>query len=344
MASFDRYIRFMVGKENVGVNSDIYNDVGSLKINKPDIPFRKSRGFEVSNNLRMSIEIKRTDSSTVNNCTLKIWNLSEQTMELIMNNVDNVGIVQAGYLYGVISVIFVGDIVYAVPTLEGPDVILEINLAEGYKMFRNTTATLSYSKTTSLKKILSDVVLSFQDVKSNLNSVEIPDTKYESYSVSGNSKDILDKLLEQTDVTWFFQDDRIVFTNVMPSMGTPYPFMSNNPLTSQIRPREQSFYNGKGYYELSEDTGLIGSPKAYYDKDGQNSGGKIKQQNDGVIKLEVDTLLFPNARIGNFIILKSKYNFNKTYNNLFVIKSLTHLADNCDGDFMTRMEIHSVNE
>lgn len=261
-----------------------------------------------------------------------------------MNNTDNIGIIHAGYLYGAISVIFVGDIVYAVPTLEGPDVILEINLAEGYKMFRNTTATLSYSKKTSLKKILGDIVLSFQDVKSNINSVEIPDTTFESYSISGNSKELLDQLTKSTDITWFFQDDRIIFTNVMPQIGSPYPFMSNNPLTSQIRPIEQSFVNGKIYYELSEDTGLIGSPKAYYDKDGQNSGGKIKQQNDGVIKLEVDTLLFPNARIGNFIILKSKYNFNKTYNNLFVIKSLTHLADNSDGDFATRMEIHSVNE
>lgn len=122
-------------------------------------------GFEIGapdvvtgRSLRINFEVERGDSESNNTATIKIYNLSPQSLA-VLEQINCVVDLQAGY-DGDMATIIQGTVSHIDSAHEGADTCTEISIVDGLVATRDTNVSVSYRGSVNGKKILTDAAAS----------------------------------------------------------------------------------------------------------------------------------------------------------------------------------------
>lgn len=279
--------------------------------------------------LRFSFNIEKTSSETLNNSTLKIYNLSPSSRKLV-ETPNNLVILRAGYELDIGAItIFTGNIRRALTVREGVDWVTELELDDGLLAYRDSKVSLSFAPGVGAVKVLSNVAGKFNMPVKALPSDIINKTYPAGYSFVGRVREAMTKICEYLDLEWSIQNQEI-----------------------QILKKGGSVKNQ--VIVLSPESGLIGSPalesKTMSDKDAAKKGlstdskgvikrNKVSENGDVKQRLEVQgykvkSLLQPTIQCGHIIKLKSA-----GIDDSLKVEKVNHIGDTFGGEWLTELSL-----
>lgn len=255
--------------------------------------------------LRTIFKFEKNLESNPNTGSISVYNLSE-TSRAKFEAKNAICSLDVGYGEK-LTQIFKGNISKATTRKQGVDIITDIELGDGEKAYNEATIELSLPAGTTAEQALNKVTTSFQNVAFGgidaVKSFIINGVKSygKGITLSGNSKAIMDILTKTLNMEWSIQDGQI-------------QVLEKNKPTMDVA------------FELTPETGLIGSPGKIKSDSGKNNP-------DGGI--EFQCLLQPNLNPGRAIKIKS-FAINGEYR----ITKVTHEGDNFSGNWLSKCEAY----
>jgi len=158
--------------------------------------------------LRITFQVKKSDSQTPNQAAIRIWNVSKELANRIEKEFNLVTL-QAGYQEN-FGVIFQGNIKEAKYGREnGVDTYLDIRAADGDKDYNfaivNKTLSAGASQGNIADAALSSMPNTQRGFIDNLGVDRLPRGKV----MYGNARSILRKAAEQRQTSWSIQDNKL---------------------------------------------------------------------------------------------------------------------------------------
>ena len=195
----------------------------------------KEGDAKVIRELRVNFEITKSVLSFPNLCRLNIYNPNEDTLSLLQNKFTEI-IFNAGY-EGNIKLLFKGQIRNVFQNRNGTDRIVTLYAGDGEKDWQNATFNKTFTENVSISSAIDEVLKSFKEVTvGTISGIPNVADKVRGQTLSGSSKDILDKFSEEYGFDWSIQDGEIVI----------------NPVDQPLEGDEAVL--------ISAATGMIGSP------------------------------------------------------------------------------------
>lgn len=269
--------------------------------NKFDVRTEEGDRGIVIEDLRIEFEIEHNLTKHPNQCLIKITNLNESTRSAFKKEPLKLTL-EAGYIGGM-SVLFSGDITYALSAQNGPDWVTTIQGADGGRLLRYGRVNKSYAAGTARKDIIGDLLKDAgKDVPDVIkNSDVFKGIVSGGIALLGSHQDAVNDLVKPYGYTYSIQDDQAVFL------------------------REDDLDGEE--YEINESTGLIGSPEfGKPDRKGKDPDVTVR------------TLLHPKIRPGHPVHITSR-----ELTGSFKVKKVKHRGDNLEGDWMSEIIIRPAS-
>lgn len=282
--------------------------------------------------LRFSFNIEKTSSETLNNSTIKIYNLSKSSRKLV-ETPNNLLILRAGYNQDVGALtIFTGNVRRVLTSREGVDWVTDLELDDGLLAYRDSKVSLSFAPGIDAVNVLSNIASKFNIPVNTLPSDIVRKTYPSGYSFVGRVREAMTKVCDYLGLEWSIQNNQV---QILKKGGS---------VKNQI-------------IVLSPESGLIGSPamesKTMGDKQAAkrgitiNSAGVIKRNKEtdsGNIKerleiqgYKVKSLLQPTLQCGHIVKLKSE-----GIDGLFKIEKINHIGDNRSSEWLTELSLRFI--
>jgi hypothetical protein len=281
--------------------------------------------------LRFSFSIEKSASETLNNSTIKIYNLNP-TNRALVETPNNALILKAGYVDDVGALtIFVGIARRVLTQKDGADWITEIEMDDGLLAYRDSKHTASFSPGVSAISVLKFVADQF-NLPVRPFPVGIVDKQYPNgYPFVGHTRNSMTEVCNYLGLEWSIQNQQI---QVLIQGGT-------TKRTAVL---------------ISADTGMVGSPSleaktmslAMAAKRGItiNSAGVItrlpKAFGTGKERLQVQgyrvkSLLNPTIEPGNVMQLKAR-----GIDDFFRIEKVTFTGDTHSTDWFCESTLRFI--
>ncbi|WP_347253235.1 phage protein [Leminorella grimontii] len=295
----------------------------------------------IINDLRFSFEITKDNDKTTNKLALKIYNMNNQTRNLV-ERVNNNVILKAGYEDDIGPVtIFTGTVVSAWTVREGNDTITELSVRDGALPLRQTKLSLSYSPGTSALDILHDVAESF-GLPVKAMPENIVDKPYQrGFSFCGRAETAMRDICQYLGLTWSIQNHEIQILS------------KDNPIGDEL-------------VVLTPENGLVGIPTRIVDSTRNKSQGessppsqlilsesqsdKTQYQIEGYrVKSLLQPRLYPGCYVGlesDMLLLDPSADKDRTERPraFFRAEVVTHSGDTFQGDWVTECELKSIQQ
>lgn len=267
-----------------------------------------SQAIELSSsNFRIVFNVEKTDGKDPNTARIDIYNLSENTRNLI-KKLNEFVVLNAGYVYGDgAQLLFSGDISSIIHKKTSPDIVTTISADDGKNSLTKYKISLSHSSGTSATVILNKILNTFP-IGNNLEKVLYTNKKYvNGFAFAGLARDALTKVTEFLDLDWTIQNNKIILT-----------LFDSDDLT-------QSMY-------LSEETGMINSPERL-----TSSARKAKKKsNKNKPGWRFTSLLMPQINPKNKIAAESS---EIKSNSVFTVSTVSHNGDTHGSEWTTVTEV-----
>lgn len=163
---------------------------------------KSGSGLSVEN-LRINFEITKTVEPSPNTALIKIYNLHPDNEARIKNEFDEV-LLNAGYQDSQ-RLIFRGNIKHVFRYREKTDYITEIEAADGDKDFRNAVMNKTLSAGTTNAQLVDLAVGTFETTVKGHVAID-EKVRIRGRVVSGNTRDVLHDLAQESDANWSIQD------------------------------------------------------------------------------------------------------------------------------------------
>lgn len=283
--------------------------------------------------LRFSFNIEKTSSETLNNSTLRIYNMNRTTRALV-ETPNNALILKAGYTEDAgLKTIFVGIVRRSLTVREGTDWITELEMDDGLIAYQSSKISATFAAGASAVDVLRAVSNSFGLPVRPLPD-GIPNKTYpKAFSALGRTREAMNKVCNYLGLEWSIQNQEI---QIVKKGGKA-------KRTAIV---------------LSADTGMLGSPameaKVLSDKAAAkrgittNSAGVIKRNKEnekGEIKqrleiqgYKVKSLLQPTVEPGGVVQVKSE----GVDGEFFRIEKLSHIGDTGGGEWTTEFHLRFI--
>jgi hypothetical protein len=250
---------------------------------------------------RIEFEIEHNLTKHPNQCLIKITNLSEATRSAFKKSPLHISL-EAGYKDDS-SLIFRGDITYALSVLNDADWVTTIQCGDGDRIVQHARVNKSYSAGTSIGNILEDTFKSVgQQIPDEIKNSDIfKQTLKSGMAISGKHKDVVPALLKPHGYTWSIQD------------GQPL-VLKDDDAVGEV-------------YTISEAEGMIGSPEF----------GKPDRKGRAPI-VTIRTLLHPKIRPGHPVTVSSR-----DLSGTFKVLKVKHRGDSLGSDWVTSVEIRPIS-
>lgn len=163
----------------------------------------------VIKDLKIIFDITKSLISIPNIAKIQLYNPSEKTQSFLQKKFTKIQL-KAGYKNST-GLIFKGEIRNVFQSRLGVDRILTIYSGDGEKDWQNAMLNKTYTKNISIKTIVQDLFETFENT--GLGDISgVPDVKDKlmGQTLSGSSKDILDKYADEYNFEWSIQDGIIV--------------------------------------------------------------------------------------------------------------------------------------
>lgn len=277
-----------------------------------------SRGVEIVPPMRVTFEIEKNTEEEPNVHKIRIWNLSPETTEAIIKP-DNIAVLYAGYEWEDGPVLMAsGNVLFGWVYQDGPDVVTQLELRDGYISVRDTVVSLGYSEGVEARRVIQD--LARQMGLPLLMPADAPNRTWQNgFSFYGAAHRALHKVTAGTGLEWSIQNGQL---QVIARRGV------TQRSTFVIAPD-----SGLLYYPERTREGAREKAKVKDEKTGDNRNiTSAKQQRDG---WRVTSFLLPTVNPGDLVKLESK-----SVTGWFRIESLTHQGDyGGPGDWQTELNL-----
>ena len=226
-------------------------------------------GLSIASPLRITFDLKKTDISMLNEGTITINNLTDQTRNAIRK--DMFLVLEAGYKSaGGLQTIFHGEVMEVSHNVTKPEIITTIIVQDGHTALKKGTMTASYRSGTQVAQIIQDAIKKLGLPVNATSYVKLPTNRIDApFSYVGNVSALLDQLCYDNGLLWSCQNGSF---KIYPKDST-----DNLPPMTAV---------------------LIGSPKRLFKN-------QLSTSLDDFSGYEFDALLSPKAEPGNACFLKS---------------------------------------
>lgn len=263
-----------------------------------------AEGFEIGADprpLHISFSVEKADTDSANTAKVSIWNLNKAHIAEL-NKDDCVVVLRAGY-GTVMPLIFTGVVTFAKTKADGSDEVTEVELVDNRVELRDTYVSVSYSGNVNCKTLIEDTAAQMGVTASfsyNAKFADIPN----GYSYVGPARNVLTKACDTSGLVWSI----------------------NNGVLQIKKPGDTM---SREVYELSAQTGLIGTPERV-----QISG------DDGSYSYGWDVEYLMNAAINidDYVYLNSKY-----VRGYFRVYSVVIEGDNMEGSWTCTARLLEVS-
>jgi hypothetical protein len=275
------------------------------------------KGMEIANPFRMTFDISKDTKEEPNMTTIRLYNLREDTRREIQRP-DNVAVLYAGYGEEDGPLLLTaGAVSFAYTFQDGPDIVTELEVRDGYVEARDTVVSLGYGSGVKAHDIIREIArqmglpLVMEDSVLNRQWVN-------GFSFYGAARTALHKVVQGTGLEWSVQNQQL---QIVDKLGTT---------------KRQAIV-------LASDSGLIGYPertnagareKAEVKEKKTNRKKRLvsaEQQTDG---WRVRSLLLPQTNPADLIKVESKF-----LTGFYRIQSLQHTGDTDAGDWITDLQL-----
>lgn len=253
-----------------------------------------SAGFEVGDGdrpLHISFSVERADTESANTAKVSLWNLSPAHLAEL-NKDDCVCVLKAGY-GTVMPLVFTGIVTFAKTKQDGSDVVTEVELVDNRVEVRDTYVSVCYEGKVNCKTIIQDVGDQMGITVSFSYNAEFKDIP-NGFSYVGPAGAILTKACDTSGLVWSI----------------------NNGVLQVKKPKDTM---SREVYELSPETGLIGTPSRVQISDTADSYE---------YGWEVEFLMNAAVTIDDYVYLNSK-----AARGYFRVYSISIEGDNIEGSW-----------
>lgn len=284
--------------------------------------------------LRFSFNIEKSATETLNNSTVRIFNLNPDNRRLV-ETPNNALILKAGYAEDIGAItIFTGIVRRSLTVREGVDWVTELEIDDGLLAYRDAKFTASFAPGTPARAVLAYVADQFgipvRALPPSINGKIYPT----GFSFVGRTREAMNKVCNYLGLEWSIQNQEI---QILTKGGA-------TKRTALV---------------ISGDTGMIGSPaleaktmsEAAAAKKGitTNTAGVIKRtpktDKDGKTRerleiqgYKVKMLLKPTLEPGGLVQLKSE----GIDGEFFRVEKLSHIGDTFGGEWYTEASLRFI--
>lgn len=259
---------------------------------------RKDNGIEITD-LRIEFDVKRDLSKHANSCSIKLTNLNKEARTTLSKKPLSV-LLEAGY-DGVTRVLYTGDMIYGISTLDGPNWTTLIQCGDGDRVNASARINRSYAGGTPVKDILKDLAKSMgQVLPSNVLGSRDLDTQVQGYSAYGSAPEQLARLLAAHGYSHSLQNGKLQILRDVETTG-----------------------GDRDEYLLDEASGILGSPEF-----------GSPPRNGKPPNVTINMLLYPELRPGGRARVRSL-----AVNASFKIDSVSHRGDTHGSEWTTSCEL-----
>lgn len=263
-----------------------------------------STGFEIGQGTRplhISFSIERADTESANTAKVSLWNLSPEHLAEL-NKDDCVVVLRAGY-GSVMPLVFTGVVTFAKSKMDGSDVMTEIELVDNRIELRDTFVSVGYAGTVNCKTLIQDTADQMGLTVSFSYNAEFKDIP-NGFSYVGPAATVLTKACETSGLVWSI----------------------NNGVLQVKKPNDTM---SREVYELSAETGLIGTPSRVQISD------KADSYEYG---WDVEFLMNAAITIDDYVYLNSK-----VVRGYFRVYSIAIEGDNMEGSWTCTVRLLEVD-
>lgn len=280
--------------------------------------------------LHIEFSIKKTNKSETDTATFKIFNLSNETRQ-VLHNLEEVssketkgqgvllpeeleaGLVELRVGYGnePLTRLFVGNVVQVSSTIKAPNLITTVTCGDGYKAHTDSFLNQSFPKKTTRKQIVKAAQAKMGLTEGLLKGAALNYSYKGGYTASGYCTQVLNDVLSSArpPVNWHIKDNRLY-----------------------VLPRGAEILDEA--IVISEETGLIGSPE----RTGKSPGTPSSSTKPGK-GVKFVHLLEPRLDIGTTVDMQSKHIAGQ-----YVINKVTHTGSYEGGKWYSLVEATDKSE
>lgn len=190
--------------------------------------------------LRIQFEITKSILSYPNLCKLTIFNANQDTLSILQRKYTKV-ILNAGYK-GDIGLLFKGQVRNVFQGRQGTEKSLVVYAGDGERDWQNAQFNKTFTESVTIKAAIEEVLKSFGEVTNGvIEGIPNVADKIRGQTLSGSSKDILDKFADEYGFNWSIQNEEVVIVpDESPIQGDQAVFVSaatgmlNSPTITEI--------------------------------------------------------------------------------------------------------------
>ena len=280
------------------------------QIFSPDSTFTDYTNELTIENLRIEFSVNKTFSSSTNTCSLRIYNLSQEKRNILVEEGSQVRLFAGYRLNAGTQLLFVGDVSNISHTFAQPEIISTLTCLDGETTLYNTLISVSFSERTPIRDVIQYIANRF-----SVNIAYFAQTENKIYNSGFSDTDygfrLLDNACSALNLRWSIQNGDLYILNK--DDGTIKP-----PV------------------EISSFTGMVGIPERYVDKKQfmYNTTLENGRLSPG---WKFSTLLKPDIIPGDRIRLISPV---LSINGVFKVSSIVHSGDNYGDEFTSTFEVY----
>ncbi len=275
-----------------------------------------SQGVEISE-LRLAFSINKTAGKKPNNSDIRIWNLAKNTRQLLEKPGTRC-VLYAGYSEdnGPVKM-FEGDVSFAWTKYESPDVITQLDLAEGIREIRDTAVSLSYGSSATSDDILRDLARQM-GLSLDLASGSVSRNWRNGISFHGPARAALDRVTRASGLSWSVQAGAL---QIVQTGGT----------TTR---RAISLSAQSGMVETPERQREGAQQAAQVTDQAENRTRRVNSATQGSDGWLVKSLLLPFIVPNDPVRLEAR-----AVDGVFVAHEVRHIGDSHTGDWRTELKL-----
>lgn len=266
---------------------------------------KNGSGFKIDG-LKISFRIEKTDSSEINNSTIKIYNLSQETSSKV-TVADNHIQLRAGYRDETIAAIFFGTVFDGRRYKEGTDYVTELNVQDGRAAVMGGYISCSYAKDVAASTVVEDVLNAIGLPFKGQENIPSGETYPSGFAHIGMATDALRKILNRFDLSYTIQNEMLYI----------------------LKEGEAADKTG---LRLTPETGLLTIPQPISDKTEEDDS-----EADAKNGWRFSTMLFPELIPGAACKVEAS-----TFTGDLLIHKATYEGDNWDGSFKIDIEAEAL--
>lgn len=159
--------------------------------------------------LRIQFEITKSILSYPNLCKLTIFNANQDTLSILQRKYTKI-ILNAGYK-GDIGLLFKGQVRNVFQGRQGTEKSLVVYAGDGERDWQNAQFNKTFTESVTIKAAIEEVLKSFGEVTTGvIEGIPNVADKIRGQTLSGSSKDILDKFADEYGFNWSIQNEEVV--------------------------------------------------------------------------------------------------------------------------------------